>query len=131
LLQKWERPFYVSPAGSEIITGHRLLPATPVDNPVREAYRLWGTGTAITEGRSSWDQVAVLFTARPELFEVSDFGKVGLQADGNIFWNRAVNNPNHFLVEPGIPGEKMAEIIEILMARQPKHNVSFVPPVYQ
>jgi len=130
LLREWPVPFYISPAGKDILTGHRLLPATGKNNPVREAYRLWGTGTALTEGRSSWDQVAVLFTARPELFEVSDFGKVGLQDDGNISWNRTENHPNHFLVEPGIPGEKMAEIIEILMARPPKHNDSFVPPVY-
>ena len=119
LLEKWPVPFYISPAGKEILTGHRLLPATAEDNPVREAYRLWGSGTALTEGRSSWDQVAVLFTAHPELFEISAFGRVVLLEDGNISWDRTSNNPYHFLVNPGIPGEQMAEIIEKLMARTP------------
>ena len=124
LLREWPVPFYISPAGRDILTGHRLLPATEEDNPVREAYRLWGPGTALTEGRSSWDQVAVLFSAHPEFFEVTNFGMVDLQADGNISWNRAENHPNHFLVEPGITGEKMAEIIEILMARPPKSKTA-------
>ena len=34
------------------------MPQTPVDNPVREAYRLWND--ALSAGRSSWDQIAVL-----------------------------------------------------------------------
>ena len=42
LLQKWPMPFYMSPAGKQIITGNRRLPKTPEANPVREAYRLWG-----------------------------------------------------------------------------------------
>lgn len=119
LLQKWERPLYISPAGSEIITGHRLLPATPVDNPVREAYRLWGTGTAITEGRSSWDQVAVLFVARPELFDIESSGQVERQADGAITWNPQADKPNHHLVAPKLSNGEMAEIIEELMSRPP------------
>jgi hypothetical protein len=122
LLQKWERPFYISPAGSEIITGHRLLPATPVDNPVREAYRLWGTGTAITEGRSSWDQVAVLFVARPELFEIDSAGQVERQADGTIIWNPQADQPNHHLVAPKLSSKEMAEIIEQLMSRPPSRS---------
>jgi hypothetical protein len=119
LLQKWERPFYISPAGTEIITGHRLLPATPEDNPVREAYRLWGAGTAITEGRSSWDQVAVLFIARPELFDIESSGQVERQADGTITWNPQTDQSNHHLVAPKLSSEKMAQIIEELMSRTP------------
>jgi hypothetical protein len=120
LLEKWERPFYISPAGKEILTGHRLLPSTPEDNPVREAYRLWGTGTAISEGRSSWDQVAVLFTARPELFQVQEKGQVERMPDGGIFWNAETDRSTHFLVRPRLSVDQMAEIIEELMARLPK-----------
>ena len=120
LLDKWPMPFYISPSGKAIKTGHRLLPATPETNPVREAYRLWGTGTAITDGRSSWDQVAVLFVARPGLFAVEHSGRAERLADGELIWDPSVDNPNHFLVKPRLSADEMAETIEELMARPPK-----------
>jgi hypothetical protein len=120
LLDKWPLPFYLSPSGRQIKTGHRLLPATPESNPVREAYRLWAGGTAITQGRSSWDQAAVLFVARPELFQVQSTGRVERLADGKLIWNPEVNDPNHHLVMPRPSDEEMAEVIEQLMARAPR-----------
>ena len=48
LFAKWPTDLYVSPSGEDVVTGHRLLPQTPVDNPVREAYRLWND--ALVEG---------------------------------------------------------------------------------
>lgn len=122
LLGQWPMPFYISPAGADIITGHRLLPKTPEANPVREAYRLWGT--ALAEGRSSWDQVATLFVARPELFRVEDRGRVERSAQGPIVWNANVNNPHHHLVTPKLSNSQMASIIEELMARPPKNRVA-------
>jgi hypothetical protein len=119
LLENWPRPFYISPSGETIKTGHRLLPQTPETNPVREAYRLWDKGTAITEGRSSWDQVAVLFVARPEFFVVKAVGRVERLANGRVAWNAEVDHPNHWLVKPRFPDDEMAGIIEALMARPP------------
>jgi hypothetical protein len=120
LLEAWPTPFYISPSGKDVITGHRLLPRTPRANPVREAYRLWSTGTALTNGRSSWDQVAVLFVARPELFNVEHAGRVERQPDGKVIWNPLEVDANHYLVKPRLPSDEMAEIIEALMARPPK-----------
>ncbi|MHB8902816.1 MAG: hypothetical protein ACYC6Y_28995, partial [Thermoguttaceae bacterium] len=120
LLDKWPMPFYISPSGQTIKTGHRLLPKTPETNPVREAYRLWDTGTAITDGRSSWDQVAVLFVARPDLFAVEHTGSLQRLADGNVAWNRDLDNPNHHMITPKLSDEKMAVTIEGLMASKPK-----------
>ncbi|MFO7903423.1 MAG: hypothetical protein R6U98_12235, partial [Pirellulaceae bacterium] len=120
LLDNWPMPFFISPSGKTIETGHRLLPQTPKSNPVREAYRLWNTGTAITEGRSSWDQVAVLSIARPELFAWEHKGRVERLADGEVVWNSQADRANHFRVTPRIPDEDMAGIIEELMARPPK-----------
>lgn len=120
LLGDWPMPFFISPSGKTIKTGHRLLPQTPKSNPVREAYRLWNKGTAITEGRSSWDQVAVLFIARPELFTLERKGRVERLADGKVVWNSQADRANHFLVTPRVPDEDMAEIIEELMARPPQ-----------
>ena len=120
LLDKWPMPFYISPSGKTIKTGHRLLPGTPKDNPVRESYRLWGKGTAITDGRSSWDQLAVLFCARPELFTVQDAGRVEREGDGKVVWNGGIDNPLHHLITPRLSDEETARIVEELMARPPK-----------
>ena len=120
LLGKWPMPLFISPSGKAIKTGHRLLPQTPETNPVREAYRLWNRGTAITEGRSSWDQVAVLFVARPELFALGHHGRVERLAGGEVVWNPKVDRKNHYLVTPRLSVDEMAEIIEELMARPPK-----------
>lgn len=118
LLRRWPLPFYISPAGADILTGNRLLPQTPEANPVREAYRLWRT--ALADGRSSWDQVATLFVARPALFKVEHHGQVERTPQGPIVWNAAVDNPNHLLVVPKRSNSEMAGIIEELMARPPK-----------
>jgi hypothetical protein len=125
LLEKWPRPFYISPSGKDIRTGHRLLPQSPASNPVREAYRLWGK--AVTRGRSSWDQVAVLFTARPELFTVDATGRVERMADGTIVWNVENDDPLHHLVMPKPSADEMAELIEDLMARPPKKRGNSTP----
>jgi hypothetical protein len=122
LLDKWPMPFYISPSGRSIKTGNRLLPRTPKTNPVRESYRLWGKGTAITEGRSSWDQVAVLFVARPELFTVEATGCVERLADGKVVWNGDVDRSSHHLITPKLSDDEMAGIIEELMAREPLHR---------
>ena len=127
LLEKWPMPFYISPSGKAIKTGHRLLPGTPETNPVREAYRLWNKGTAITKGRSSWDQVAVLFVARPELFTLERTGRVERLADAKVIWNPRVDSPNHFMVTPRLAIDRMAEIIERLMARRPKFHGRSAP----
>jgi hypothetical protein len=118
LLAKWPTPFYVSPEGEKIITGSRLLPQTPENNPVREAYRLWNN--ALGTGRSSWDQVAVLSLVRPELFHVESTGRLEWSDAKTVVWNREVDNPRHHLVTPKVSNDEMQQIIEELMARPPK-----------
>jgi len=123
LLEKWPMPFYISPVGKEIITGNRLLPKTPESNPIREAYRLWGNN-ALANGRSSWDQVALLSVARPKLFNLQHTGRVERKPNGQVIWNPARDNPKHHLVTPKVSNREMAEIIEELMARTPKSHSS-------
>jgi len=109
--------------GTDVGDHHRLLPFTPESNPVREAYRLWGNGTAITEGRSSSDQVAVLFVIRPELFTIEDFGSVERKSDGQVVWNPRVDRANHHLVLPRLRPDEMAGLIEEMMSRPPGVSV--------
>ena len=58
VIENWPTPLAISDYGGRVRTGSALAD-TPVDNPVREAYFRWFNGAF--EGRSSWDQVAVLY----------------------------------------------------------------------
>ena len=58
VIENWPTPLAISDYGGRVRTGSTLAD-TPVDNPVREAYFRWFNGAF--EGRSSWDQVAVLY----------------------------------------------------------------------
>jgi hypothetical protein len=126
LLEKWSLPLWMSPGGADIKTGNRRLPRTPETNPVREAYRRWNN--ALLDGRSSWDQVAVLSLARPELYKLEHTGRVERTSEGRIIWNPDVDNPKHHLVTPKASTEKMERIIEELMARRPKIGAATASP---
>lgn len=125
LLEEWPLPLWMSPSGADIKTGNRRLPQTPETNPVREAYRLWNT--ALVDGRSSWDQVAVLSVVRPELFELVPTGQVERTSEGRVFWNPDVDNPGHYLAAPKVSTDEMEQIIEELMARPPKTRAAASP----
>ena len=58
VIENWPTPLAISDYGGRVRTGSALAD-TPADNPVREAYFRWFGGKF--EGRSSWDQVAVLY----------------------------------------------------------------------
>ena len=79
VLRHWPTPIVVSQEGADIQTGAGLV-ATPKDNPVREAYRLWWRGEV--RDRSSWDQVAVLYGVRGlgDTFEMSATGSGRLRS---------------------------------------------------
>ena len=113
LLQRWPQDIYVSLAGKKILTGHRRLPGTPEKNPVREAYRLYRN--SLRKGRSSWDQLAVLFVACPKHFKVIDHGRHVREAPGKVIWDSKGNNPRHHLVVPKKTKEELEKLIEGLM----------------
>ena len=87
-----------------------------MNNPVREAYRLWNN--ALEKGRSSWDQVAVLYTARPQLFEVQR-GTLRHTSGPNVVWNSKAVGSKHYRVLPRISESALAEMIEDLMVQPP------------
>lgn len=69
VIENWPGELVITDAGGEMITGETLSSETPVHNPVRRAYELeWYQGPDI--GRSSWDQVTVLYAVfGTELFQ--------------------------------------------------------------
>lgn len=58
VIEDWPTPLAITDYGGRVRTGAALAD-TPAENPVREAYLRWFGGRF--EGRSSWDQVAVLY----------------------------------------------------------------------
>ncbi len=117
LLSVWPTEVFFSPVGETVITGNRKLPASPVNNPVREAYRLWNN--ALEKGRSSWDQVAVLYAVRPHLFEVQH-GTMRHVSGTHVVWDPKATQSKHHRVLPRLSDSALAEMIEDLMAQPPK-----------
>ena len=61
VIEHWPTPLAISDFGEGVHT-RTAFADTPADNPVREAYYRWFRKAF--KGRSSWDQVAVLFGVR-------------------------------------------------------------------
>jgi hypothetical protein len=60
VIENWPGTLVTTHVGGDMITGETLTSTTPVNNPVRRAFELeWHQGPNI--GRSSWDQVSVLY----------------------------------------------------------------------
>jgi len=116
LLKLWPTEIYFSGKGRNIITGHKRLPATDVNNPVKKAYELWGN--SLEKGRSSWDQIAVLFAARPEYFSVEK-GSMHQNDSLETFWDPKVIKEHHYRITPKIQDRELETVIEDLMAEEP------------
>jgi hypothetical protein len=118
LLKKWPSQLYMSSYGAKVITGNVKLPHTPKNNPVRTAYEsfIWN---CLEKGRPSWDQIALLFAARPKYFKIESHGSVEQTENKSVRWNNKKNNPKHHKVLPKISDVKMQGIIEDLMSQQP------------
>lgn len=123
LLKEWPTDIYISGAGTNIITGNKKLPLTPAKNPVRKAYELWNN--ALIEGRSSWDQVAVLFAARPYYFKVDSNGTLQQNSKSETNWNMELDNPKHHRVIPVKNDSELEIIIEDLMSEPPSTQGSY------
>ncbi len=121
LLKIWPTDVYFSGAGKEYITGNTLLPRTSEDNPVRKAYELWGNN-ALKNGRSSWDQLAVLFAIRPHYFEIEP-GRLQQNDMMETYWTPSWDQSNshnyHYRVIPSMDKEILEKIVEELMSMDP------------
>ena len=114
VLTDWPTPIVVSQEGGDIETGARLI-ETPVENPVREAYRLWWHGEV--KDRSSWDQVAVLYAVRGlgDYFEEVATGE-GLLRSG-FAWDMQPGWRTYLRLR--VAKRELAAVIEALMVAEP------------
>jgi hypothetical protein len=121
LLKQWPTPVYLSWYGKDIITGNKKLPMTANNNPVKQAYHLWNN--ALVSGRSSWDQLAILFTVRPQYFAV-EAGALQQNDHYETYWKTDPKNIKQHRVKPVLSNLELETIIEDLMAAPPLHSVN-------
>jgi len=80
VIENWPGTLVITDVGSAMITGETLTTTTPVNNPVRRAYELeWEQGPNV--GRSSWDQVAVLYAVYGTKYYEEDWDDSGRLRD--------------------------------------------------
>ena len=117
LLKQWNKPFYISSYGGTVLTGNKKLPLVAENNPVKQAYRLWKN--KLVDGRPSWDQVTVLYAARPALFKTDSMGSLVQDNFYQTHWDTSITNKNHHKVVPIISNDELVTIIEDLMTELP------------
>ena len=88
-----------------------------LQSPVRRAYELYNR----FQGRSSWDQTAVLYAVRGrgEYFSIRKQGHNHIFSDGSNEWRSSPNKDHAYLVKKMKP-EELAGIIDELMTQKPK-----------
>ena len=115
VIHNWPTPLVISHYGESVHTGVRLA-ETPAENPVREAYYRRFNGQY--KGRSSWDQLAVLYGVRglSDYFtEITD-GK-GRLSNG-YEWEMQPSFRSY--LDPRLSDSEFVDIIESLMIKPPQ-----------
>lgn len=115
----WPTELVYSGLGEDILTGARLK-ETPADNPVRRAYELY-LGNA--PARPSWDEIAVLYAARPNapFWRKCTDGCNHIFPNGTNEWRNRPDSGTHalLLLAPGA-GPEVGAIIDELMIQPPR-----------
>ena len=115
VVHNWPTSLVISHYGESVYTGVKLA-ETPAENPVREAYyRRFG---GQYKGRSSWDQLAVLYGVRG----VSDYFTEVTEGKGQLSngyeWEMKPGFRSY--LDPKLSDSEYVDIIEELMIKPPK-----------
>ena len=114
VIHNWPTPLVISHYGESIHTGAKLVEA-PAENPVREAFYRRFNGQY--KGRSSWDQLAVLYGVRGlgDYFTEITEGK-GRLSNGYA-WEMQPGFRSY--LDPKLSDSEFVHIIESLMIKSP------------
>ena len=114
VIHNWPTPLVISHYGESIHTGAKLVEA-PAENPVREAFYRRFNGQY--KGRSSWDQLAVLYGVRGlgDYFTEITEGK-GRLSNGYT-WEMQPDFRSY--LNPKLSDSEFVHIIESLMIKPP------------
>jgi hypothetical protein len=115
VILNWPTPIVHSPVGPEVLTGVGLKD-TPEKNPVREAYYKYFDNKF--EGRSSWDQLAVLYSVRGASGYFNKYTtNIGSFSNGHIW--KLKSGYHSYLTEQLSQGA-FSKIVEAMMIAPPK-----------
>lgn len=114
VIENWPTPMVISWPGGDILTGDNYEFA-PAENPYREAFYRW-FGNRF-EGRSSWDEMAVLYGVRGlSTYFTSATGGGGRLVNGYT-WDWEVGH--RFYLQTLLSNQNYVQIIEDLMDQWP------------
>ena len=119
VIRNWPTPLVISSHGGGTKTGAKLSGAA-AKNPVREAYYQWFDQSY--EGRSSWDQVAVLYGVRGlgNCFREITTGKGTLR--NGFEWQMQPGHRSY--LEAKLSDQGFVDIIEPLMIKPPRKHLA-------
>ncbi len=122
VIRNWPTRLVISDHGGAIHTGAELS-ETPAENPVREAYYRWFNKEY--QGRSSWDQIAVLYGVRGlrDYFNEITSG-TGRLSNGYV-WQMQPGFRSY--LDAQLSNNEFADIIEDLMIKPPQAPKPSVP----
>jgi hypothetical protein len=115
VILNWPTPIVHSPAGPQVLTGTGLE-NTPAENPVREAYYKFFDDNF--QGRSSWDQMAVLYGVRGSSGYFNKYTTNMGSLSNGLIW-KLKSGYHSYLVEK-LSNEDYEKIIEPMMTAPPK-----------
>ncbi len=115
VIEDWPTPLAISDFGGNVYTGTTLA-ETPVGNPVREAYLRWFDGAFA--GRSSWDQVAVLYGVHGAGDWFEDVASGSASLPNGYAWRLEPGWRTY--VGPRRSAREFADLIERLMVEPPR-----------
>lgn len=114
VIHNWSTPLVISHYGESVQTGTKLV-ETPAGNPVREAY--YRRFNKQYKGRSSWDQLAVLYGVRG----VSDYFVEITEGKGRLSngyeWEMKPDFRSY--LDPKVSDSEFVRIVEDLMIKPP------------
>jgi len=120
VLEHWPSPLVFHHLGGDIMTGLGLE-ETPAENPVREAYyKYFGSRF---RNQPSWDQITVLYGVRGAsgYFSKNSTGTGSIPS--GFTWELKARNDS--FLEPLLPADAYAKIIEELMLEAPVKKIIF------
>ena len=117
VIENWPTPLAISDYGGRVRTGSALADK-PAGNPVREAYFRWFNGKF--EGRSSWDQVAVLYA----VYGAGDWFEDVASGTGSLRngYSWQLKSGWRTYVGPKRSEEEFVNLIERLMVEPPRNQ---------
>ncbi len=112
--EKCPVPIFVSPNGTDIITGGSFTSKLPLKHPLRISYEAFTHSQ--NKGRSSWDLVALLyaFSEYRSLFKTESHGTVRYDVSNRTYWQEDGDRKDT-LIKVAVPHDQMTEILEKLL----------------